>query len=69
MRFMQRFSAFLLLLITPALFAQVDTVAFNRTEVMIPVRDGVKLNTVIFAPKTSKEPLPITTSQIIALLS
>jgi hypothetical protein len=32
---------------------------FERTEVMIPVRDGVKLHTEIFAPKKFTEPLPI----------
>src|SRR5579863_2623391 len=32
---------------------------FDKTEVMIPVRDGVKLHTEIYAPKNSREPLPI----------
>ncbi len=32
---------------------------FDKTEVMIPVRDGVKLHTEIYAPKNSPEPLPI----------
>jgi putative CocE/NonD family hydrolase len=31
---------------------------FNRHEVMVPVRDGVKLQTVIFTPKRSTGPLP-----------
>ncbi len=31
---------------------------FNRQEVMVPVRDGVKLQTVIFTPKRSTGPLP-----------
>ena len=31
---------------------------FNRQEVMIPVRDGVRLQTVIFTPKKATQPLP-----------
>jgi putative CocE/NonD family hydrolase len=31
---------------------------YNRQEVMIPVRDGVKLHTVIFTPKGQKDKLP-----------
>jgi len=31
---------------------------YNRQVVMIPMRDGVKLNTVIFTPKDQKEKLP-----------
>lgn len=34
-------------------------VTFTRTEAMIPMRDGVKLFTVIFTPETQAEPLPI----------
>ena len=34
-------------------------VSFSRTEVMIPMRDGVKLFTVILAPENSTQPLPI----------
>jgi hypothetical protein len=34
-------------------------VQFTRTEAMIPMRDGVKLYTVILAPQTQTEPLPI----------
>jgi uncharacterized protein len=30
----------------------------NKTEVMIPARDGVKLHTQIYVPKNAKEPLP-----------
>jgi putative CocE/NonD family hydrolase len=36
-----------------------DTSLFTRTEAMIPMRDGVKLHTVIFAPREAREPLPI----------
>lgn len=32
---------------------------FDKKEVMIPVRDGVKLHTEIYTPKNSREPLPI----------
>ncbi|HYM10322.1 MAG TPA: CocE/NonD family hydrolase, partial [Bryobacterales bacterium] len=32
---------------------------FEKTEVMIPMRDGVKLHTVIFTPKERPGPLPI----------
>ena len=32
---------------------------FSRTAVMVPVRDGVRLQTVYFAPLDQKEPLPI----------
>jgi putative CocE/NonD family hydrolase len=31
---------------------------FNKAEVMIPMRDGVKLHTIIFTPKNQSEPLP-----------
>src|SRR4051812_27293135 len=31
---------------------------FTRTDVMIPMRDGVKLNTIIYAPRDRKEALP-----------
>lgn len=31
---------------------------FNKTDVMIPARDGVKLHTEIYVPKGAKEPLP-----------
>src|SRR6185436_8834435 len=34
-------------------------VAFTRTEAMIPMRDGVKLFTVIFTPENQTENLPI----------
>jgi len=32
---------------------------FDKIEQMIPMRDGVKLHTIIYAPKSHKEPLPI----------
>jgi len=36
---------------------------FTKSEVMIAMRDGVKLHTVIHAPKSSKEPLPFILSR------
>jgi len=36
-----------------------DTLAYSRQEVMIPMRDGIKLFTVIFIPEKVKEPLPL----------
>ncbi len=40
--------------------AQTDTViAYKKTSVMIPMRDGVKLFTVILAPADAKKPVPI----------
>src|SRR5205807_6198772 len=32
---------------------------FNRIEQMVPMRDGVKLHTIIYAPKSHRDPLPI----------
>jgi len=32
---------------------------FEQTEVMIPMRDGVRLHTVVFAPEGATEPLPL----------
>ncbi|HMF13925.1 MAG TPA: CocE/NonD family hydrolase, partial [Gemmataceae bacterium] len=32
---------------------------YAKTDVMIAMRDGVRLNTAIYAPKDMKEPLPI----------
>jgi uncharacterized protein len=54
------FVAITFILNSYALTAQTtpDTLTYARQEVSIPMRDGIKLNTVIFAPKDSKEPLP-----------
>jgi putative CocE/NonD family hydrolase len=38
---------------------QADTLTYVRREVMIPMRDGVKLNTVIYSPKGAQTPMPI----------
>jgi putative CocE/NonD family hydrolase len=35
------------------------TAAFDKTEVMIPTRDGVRLHTEIYTPKNATAPLPI----------
>lgn len=50
----------ILLLNTVNLYAQVKQPddKYNRKEVMITMRDGVKLHTVIFTPKIQSEPLP-----------
>src|SRR5689334_7434895 len=41
-------------------FTQSDTFAFARkSEFMIPMRDGIKLHTVIVTPVDAKSPLPI----------
>ena len=44
-----------------SLFAQenIDTLTYSKAEIMIPMRDGVKLFTLAFSPKNIKEPLPI----------
>jgi len=39
--------------------AQTQEAKFDAIEAMVPMRDGVKLHTVICVPKTSTEPLPI----------
>jgi len=44
-------------------FAQQAEDKYTRQEVMIPMRDGVKLNTVIFTPKDQAEPLPFLLSR------
>src|SRR4029077_3642002 len=37
-----------------------DSIAlYKKSQVMIPMRDGVRLNTVIFSPVDAKSPLPI----------
>ena len=50
----------ILILNTAFLFAQktLPDDKYNRQEVMIPMRDGIKLHTVIFTPKTQSEKLP-----------
>ncbi len=36
-----------------------DTLTYTRRELLIPMRDGVKLNTVIYVPQKTQTPLPI----------
>ncbi len=36
-----------------------DSLAFTRSEVMIPMRDGVRLHAVVLAPPAGTEPLPL----------
>ncbi|MBK7562286.1 MAG: CocE/NonD family hydrolase [Chitinophagaceae bacterium] len=41
-------------------FAQSDTIAFyKKSELMIPMRDGIKLHTVVFSPVDAKEKVPV----------
>ena len=49
---------FLFLLFVSFAFAQ-DASQFTKRDVMIPTRDGVKLHTVIFTPKSAAGSLPI----------
>jgi uncharacterized protein len=55
---LQRKCNFLLLLVLVSAFCQAQTKEYNRQEIMITMRDGIKLNTVIFTPKDQQEPLP-----------
>lgn len=45
--------------VAAALIAQQPEAPFTRTEVMIPMRDGVKLHTFIYVPTGTTEKLPI----------
>ena len=44
---------------TGAPAAPVEVPGFVAAEAMIPMRDGIKLHTVIYTPVDSREPLPI----------
>ncbi|MEO6315022.1 MAG: CocE/NonD family hydrolase [Chitinophagaceae bacterium] len=44
-------------------FAQQPADKYSRQEVLIPMRDGIKLNTVIFIPKDPSSPLPFLLSR------
>jgi len=50
--------ATILIVFTANGFAQRADDKYNRQEVMIPMRDGIKLHTVIFTPKIQTEKLP-----------
>jgi uncharacterized protein len=59
-------TASVVLFVLASMFSAAQTVPespqppkFFRTEVMVPVRDGVHLQTVYFVPQDQKEPLPI----------
>src|ERR1041384_844817 len=54
-----RTSYFLLLLALLVLQGSAQSPAFTYQKVMIPVRDGVRLETVIMAPANATTPLPI----------
>ncbi|HWH22968.1 MAG TPA: CocE/NonD family hydrolase, partial [Allosphingosinicella sp.] len=49
--------------ILPRFSPVTDEFDFERREVMIPMRDGVKLHTVIVIPKEAKKPAPIILSR------
>ncbi len=51
----------MMVLLAPAagLAAPVEVPGFTVTEAMIPMRDGVKLHTVVYAPEKAQAPLPI----------
>jgi putative CocE/NonD family hydrolase len=44
---------------TQSTAAQTPAASFTMTQVMIPMRDGIKLNTHIFVPKDATGPLPL----------
>jgi putative CocE/NonD family hydrolase len=58
-----RFCSILFLVCAGALAAQQTTPdlsqQFDKTDVMIPMRDGIRLHTEIYAPKHASEPLPL----------
>ena len=43
----------------PGGVARADVAGYDLTEAMVPMRDGVKLHTVIYRPKKQDGPLPI----------
>ena len=48
----------LFLLVATPIFAQEGKDGYDKMEVMIPMRDGVQLNTVIFQPKNNSASYP-----------
>lgn len=60
-RSLHRFVFFAALAIgVPSAFAQLEVAAlYNKAEIMIPMRDGVKLFTAIYTPKDKSKPSPI----------
>lgn len=53
------FAAFAVLVLAAPAFAQPKDDRFDRTEAMVPMRDGTKLFTIVYTPKNATEPLPI----------
>ena len=49
----------LVVIVAMPLIAQVPEGSYEQREVMIPMRDGVRLHTVIFTPRLTAGPLPI----------
>ncbi len=54
-----KFAFYLLAVCTPLAFGQAPGGDFTKQELMIPTRDGVKLHTVVFTPRSAGGPLPI----------
>ena len=48
----------LLLLASPGAAQTDHSKLFRKTDTMVPMRDGVRLHTEIYAPRKIKEPLP-----------
>lgn len=58
-RFCALFFPGILFLASPQAQTIPDTLTYSRKELLIPMRDGVRLNTVIFTPSNAGEPLPL----------
>lgn len=59
---MKKYSSLIILLtiVSVSVFGQNDSILFyKKTEVMIPMRDGIKLNTVIYSPVNPKQNYPV----------
>ena len=56
---MKKFIALLLFSVFVAYASSQNITAYNKKEVMIPMRDGVKLYTVIFTPRDAEGSFPI----------
>jgi len=56
---MKKIVLFLFLIISARDSFTQSITAYNKQDIMIPMRDGVKLHTVIFTPKENTAPLPI----------
>jgi putative CocE/NonD family hydrolase len=56
---MKKIILFLFLIISARDSFTQSITAYNKQDIMIPMRDGVKLHTVIFTPKENTAPLPI----------